>query len=99
MVQDGGGRKLNNAGKVLVIQIIGGVQAAASEDSVLNAGGQEVPKAHFQIEVVQFFQQTAPCIIGEVGQMVAVVVFDGTADLFHDVPANVRLIRRTILPL
>ena len=97
VVQDGGGGKLGDAGKVLVLQIVGGVQAAAGEDGVLNTGGQEVPKAHFQIEIVQFFQQTALGIIGEIGQMIPVVIFDGTADLLHEHPANVRFFRGAVL--
>ena len=54
VMQDSGGRKLGNAGKVILPQILAGVQAAAGEDGVLHAGGQEVPKAYLQIEIVQF---------------------------------------------
>ena len=42
MVKDGGGGKLDNARKVLVLQILAGVQAAAGQEGVLDAGGQEI---------------------------------------------------------
>ena len=99
MVENGGGGKLGNTGKVLVLQIISGVQAAAGEDGVLDAGGQEVLKTHFQIEVVQFLQQTIFCVIGEVMQMVPVDLADGAAGLLHERPANVRFLCGAVLPL
>lgn len=49
MVEDGGGGKLGNTRKVLVLQVIAGVQDAAGQDAagqdgVLDAGGEDIPK-------------------------------------------------------
>ena len=99
VVKDGGGGKLGDTGKVLILQIVGRVQAAAGEDSVLDAGGQEVLESHFQIEVVQFLQQTVFRIIGEVTQMVPVDLAYGAFGLLHERPANIRFLGGTILPL
>ena len=72
MVKDGGGGKLDNARKVLVLQILAGVQAAAGQDGKLDAGGQEIFIAHFQIEVVQFLQEAVPRVIAQVLQIVPI---------------------------
>ena len=99
MVEDGRGRKLYDPGKVLVLQIVHGVQAAAGEDGVLDAGGQEIPESHFQIEIVQTLQQTALRIIGEVLQMLPVNLIGGAFCLHHERPADVRFLRGAILTL
>ena len=44
MVENGGGGKLGNTRKVLVLQVIAGVQDAAGQDGVLDAGGEDIPK-------------------------------------------------------
>ncbi len=99
VVEDGGGGKLADAPQILVLQIVGGVQAAAGQNGVLDAGGQKVPIAHFQIEVIQSLQKTAFRIIGEVGQIVPVDLPDGAADLFHELIAKVRFLGGAVLPL
>ncbi len=89
MVQDGGGGKLRNTGEVLTLQILHGVQAAAGQEGILDAGGQEIAKAYLQIEAVQFFQEAVPRIIGEVGQMVAVDFIHGAAGHLHDLAPHI----------
>jgi len=97
VVQDGGGGELGNARKVLVLQILAGVQAAAGQDGKLDAGGQEVFIAYLQIEIVQFFQKAVPHIIAQVLQRVPVDLAYGALGLFHDLPADVRFLAGTIL--
>ena len=99
MVKDGGGGKLHNARKVLVLQIVAGVQAAAGQDGVLDAGGQEIFIAHLQIEIVQFFQEAVPRVIAQVLQLLPVGPAYGASDLLHEYPANIVLLRGTILPV
>ena len=98
MVKDGGGGKLDNARKVLVLQILAGVQAAAGQDGKLDAGGQEVFIAYLQIEIVQFFQKAVPHIIAQVLQVVPVNLAHGAFRLLHERPANVTFLRGSILP-
>ena len=59
-------------GEIRVLQIVSRVQTTAGEDSVLDAGGQEVPETHPQIEVIELLQQAVFCVIGEVLQMIPV---------------------------
>ena len=99
MVQNGGGGKLDDTGEVHVLQIVSRVQAAAGEDSVLDAGGQKVSETHPQIEVVELLQQTVFCVIGEVLQMIPVDLIDGAAHLFHERPANIRFLCGAVQPL
>lgn len=66
MVEDGGGGKFTDTLKILIVQIVGGVQPAAGEQGVLDAGCQEIAEAHFQIEVIQPLQKTVLCVIGKV---------------------------------
>ncbi|MDE7260587.1 MAG: hypothetical protein K2N78_00755 [Oscillospiraceae bacterium] len=99
MVENGGCGKLCDAGQVLVLQIAGGVQAAAGENGILDAGIQKALEADFQVEIVQFLQQTVLCIIGEITQMVPADLIDGPAGLFHERRANVRFLCRAVLPL
>lgn len=83
-MEGGGGGKLRDTRKVPVLQIVGGIQAAAGQDGILDAGGQEVPIAHFQIEVVQFLQQTVPRVIPQVLQVITVDLVYSAAGLFHE---------------
>ena len=99
MVEDSGGRKLGDAGKVLVLQVVSGVQAAAGQEGVLDAGGQKVLETYFQIQVVQFFQKTVRYIVGQIMQAVPVNLVDGAAGLFHELIAKVRFLRGAVLPL
>ncbi len=98
-MEDGGGGKLADALQILVLQVVGRVQAAAGQDGVLDAGGQKVFIAHFQIEIVQFLQKTVFRIIGEVGQIIPVDLIDGTTGLFHELIAEVQFLGRSILSL
>jgi len=88
VMEDSGGGKFDNTGKVLVLQIIRGVQAAAGEDAVLDTGRQKVFEAHFQIQAVQSLQQTAHCVISKVVQIIAVSIVHRMADLLHKHPAD-----------
>ena len=98
VVQDGGGGELGNARKVLVLQILAGVQAAAGQDGKLDAGGQEVFIAYLQIEVVQFLQEAVPRVIAQVLQIVPIGPAYGAADLFHERPANIMFLCGAVLP-
>ena len=99
MVQDGGGGKLGDACKVLILQIVVGVQAAAGQDSVLDAGGEDIPKASFQIRVTQFLQRTALRVVAQVLQIALAGPACGETGLLHELPANVRFRAGTILLL
>ena len=97
MVQDGGSGKLDDTGEVHVLQIVSGIQAAAGEDGVLDAGGQKVSETHLQIEVVKFLQQTVPCVIAQIFQIVPIDLFNGAANLFHERPPDVRFLCWAVL--
>ena len=97
MVQDSGRRKFDNAQQVLILQVLGGVQAAAGQQSVLDAGCQYLLIAHLQIQAVQVLQQTVPHIVGQILQMVTVNLVDGAARLFHNLLANVAFLCFTVL--
>ena len=99
MVKDGGGRKLGDAGKVLVLQVVSGVQSAAGQEGVLDAGGQKVLETHFQIQVVQFFQKTVCYIVSQIMQAVLVNLTDGAAGLFHKLIPEICLLGGAVLPL
>ena len=99
MMEDGGGGKLRNASKVLVLQIVAGVQAAAGQDGILDAGGQEVFIAHFQVEIVQFLQQTALRVIAQVLQVIPVDLVYGASGLLHELPSKVCFLAGAVLPL
>lgn len=72
VVQDGGGGELHDTGKILVLQIVGRVQATAGEEGKLDAGGEQVAEAHLQIQLVQLLQEAVLRVIGEVCEMVPV---------------------------
>ena len=96
-MQDGGCGKLDDTGEVHVLQIVSRIQATAGEDGVLDAGGQEVSETHLQIEVVKFFQQTVPCVIAQIFQIVPIDLFYGAANLFHERPADVHFLCWAVL--
>jgi len=89
VVEDGGSGKLRDAVKVLVVQVVHGVQATAGQKCVLDAGSHKAAKAHLQIQIVQFFQQAVPGVIGEVAQTVAVDFIHSANGHLHDLVANV----------
>ena len=90
VVEDGWGGELGDPRQIAVLHELGGVQAAAGENGVLDAGGEHVPKADLQIEVVQLLQQTVLHVIGQIGQAVPVdLVYRPRRqlhDLFPDIP-------------
>ncbi|WP_202621041.1 hypothetical protein [Pseudoflavonifractor sp. 524-17] len=90
VVEDGGGGELGDAGEVPVLQILAGVQAAAGEDGILDAGGERPPEADLQIEFIQLLQQTAPHVIAQVRQIVPVNPVRNAVGLLHELPAKVR---------
>ena len=99
MVEDGGGGKLRDPQKILVLQVVSRVQAAAGQEGVLDAGGEDIPKADFQVKVVQLLQQTVRRIIAQVLQMVPIGFVHGALGLLHERPAEVPLLRRAVLPV
>lgn len=99
MVENGGGRKLGDTQQILVLQIVGGVQAAAGEKDVLNAGGEHVTKAHLQIEIVQFFQQTVLYIIGQIGQAIPIDIVYRPRRQLHQLSANISALGGAVLLL
>ncbi len=58
----------------------------------MDAGGHKAAKTLPQIEIVQPLQKAALCIIGEVGQMVAVDFLHGAAGHLHDLVPHVPFI-------
>ncbi len=54
MVEHGGGGEVHDTGKVLILQIICRVQAAALQKGILNAGSHGILKAKRQIQLIQF---------------------------------------------
>ena len=99
VVEDGGGGKFGDAGKVLILQIVSRVQPTAGQEGVLDAGRQKVPKMYFQIQVVQFFQKTVRYVVSQIMQTVPVNLVDGAAGLLHELIAKVRFLGGAILPL
>lgn len=98
MVKDGGGGKLRDAREIVIVQIIAGVQTAAAQEGVLDAGGHQVTKAHLQIEVVQPVQQTALRVIGEVAQMVAVDLAHGVLCQVHELICDAAFLGGAVAP-
>lgn len=92
VVQDRRGGKLHDTGKVLVLQVVGRVQAAAGEEGKLDAGGKQDAETHFQIQLVQFLQKAAFCVIGKVCQTVPVGFPHHAAGGLHQLFAQVVLL-------
>lgn len=89
VMEDGGGGKFGNARKILSVQIVHGVQAAAGEKGVLDACGHKAAEAHLQIQIVQFFQKAVPGVIGKVAQTVTIDLIHGVDGHIHKLVANV----------
>ncbi len=98
-MEDSRGRKLGDTQQILVLHIFGGVQAAAGKKGILDAGGEHVTKAHFQIEIVQFFQQAVLHIVGQIGQMIPVDLVHRPRRQLHQLSADVAILGGTVLPL
>lgn len=91
VVEDGGGGKFRNTRKIFGVQIVQRVQTAAGQKGVLDAGSHKAAKAHLQIQFVQFLQQTAPGVIGEVAQTVTVDLIHSMAGQLHDLVPYISL--------
>ncbi len=99
MVEGGGGGKLRDPQKVLVLQIAAGVQAAAGQECILDTGSQDIPKADLQVEVVQLLQQAVRRIIAQVLQMVPIGLAHSPFGLLHECPAEVSRLRGAVQPV
>lgn len=75
--------KLQDTGKVLVLQIVRRVQAAAGEKGKLDTGRQQVPEPHLQVQRVQLFQKAALHVIGQFRQVVTIRFLHGAPGGFH----------------
>ena len=89
VVQDGGGGELHDTGKILVLQIVGRVQAAAGEQGELDAGGEQASEAHLQIQLVQLLQEAVFRVIGKVCEMVPVGLPHHAPGRLHQLVAQV----------
>ena len=89
VVENGGSGKLRNALKVLIVQVVHGVQAAAGQKGILDAGGHKPAETHLQIQIVQFFQQAVPGVIGEVPQPLTVHLIHSMDGHIHQLVTNV----------
>ena len=89
VMEDGGGGKFGNARKILIVQIVHGVQAAAGQEGVLDARGQKAAETHLQIQIVQFLQKTVLCVIGQITQTVTIDLIHGMDGHIHKLVANV----------
>ena len=98
MVQDGRGGKLVDAIKIIVLNVIASVEAAAGEKGVLDAGGQQITVADFQVEIVQPFQKAALRIIGQIAQMVPVDLPNSGCGYVHKLLNNAAFLRMPIAP-
>lgn len=83
VVQHGRRGKLQDTGKVLVLQVVRPVQAAAGEKGKLDAGRQQVPEPHLQVHRVQLFQKAALHVIGQLRQVVTIRFLHCAAGGFH----------------
>ena len=89
VMKNGGGGKFGNARKILIVQIVHGVQAAAGQEGVLDARGQKAAETHLQIQIVQFLQKTVLCVIGQITQTVTIDLIHGMDGHIHKLVANV----------
>ena len=99
VVEDCRGRKFGDTGKILVLQVVAGVQATAGQEGILDAGGQHIPETHLQVEAVQLLQQTVPHVIGQVGELVPVDLTHRPRRQFHELFPDAVVLGGTVLPL
>ena len=99
MVEDGRRGKFRNACEIVVVQKIAGIQAAAPQEGVLDAGGHQLTETHLQIEIVQPLQQTALRVIGKVAQMVAVDLAHSVVRKVHKLIGNTVFLGRAVATL
>ncbi|MCI9069016.1 MAG: hypothetical protein HFI65_10265 [Lachnospiraceae bacterium] len=98
-MEEVGSGKLGDPRQIAVLHELGGVQAAAGEDGVLDAGGEHVPEAHLQIEVVQLLQQTVLHIVGQIGEAVPVDLVYRPRRQLHELFSNVPVPCGAVPPL
>ena len=89
--------KLQDAGKVPVLQVIRRIQAAAGEKGKLDAGRQQVPEPHLQVQRVQLFQKAALHVIGQFRQVVTIRFLHCAAGGFHQLFPKVPLLHGAAL--
>lgn len=99
MVEDGGRGKGGDARQRIILHKFGGVQAAAGEDSVLDAGGEHILVGYLQIHVLLVPQAAITHIIGQLVQVVPIRALYGASGQFHDLIANIPILDGTILAL
>lgn len=97
VVQHGRRGKLQDTGKVPVLQVVRRVQAAAGEKGKLDAGRQQVPEPHLQVQRVQFFQKAALHVIGQLRQVVTICFLHGAVGGFHQLFPKVPLLHGAAL--
>ena len=99
VVQDRRGGELHDAGKVLVLQVVGRVQSAAGEEGKLNAGSKQTAEAHLQIQLIQLLQKAVLHVVGKVCEMIPVGFPHHAAGGLHQLFAQVALLDGTALLL
>jgi len=99
VVEDCRGRKFGDTGKILVLQVVAGVQTAAGQKGVLDAGGQYIPETHLQVEAVQLLQQTVPHVVGQVGELVPVDLTHRPRRQLHELFTDTAVLGGAVLPL
>ena len=99
VVEEVGSGEFGDSRQIAVLHELAGVQAAAGEDGVLDAGGEHVPEAHLQIEVVQLLQQTVLHIVGQIGEAVPVDLVYRPRRQLHELFSNVPVPYGAVPPL
>jgi len=96
MMQDARRGKRPDSGEVAVVQIRGGVEAAAGQNGKLDARGQEGAETRLQLRIVQPLQQAAFGVVAKIGQTVLIDLIRRAAGLLHEQLAHVRFFRRAV---
>lgn len=95
MVQDHGSGVGGDPAQVVLFNIPGRVDTAAQEDGILDAGGHEAAKLHFQRFRGKTFQQAILRFIHEVGQIILVDTLYRPARLLHQQQGGIGFLSRT----
>jgi len=99
VVEDCRGRKFGDSGKILVLQVVTGVQTAAGQKGILDAGSQHIPETYLQVEAVQLLQQTVPHVVGQVGELIPVDRTHSPCRQLHELFPDATVLGGTILSL